>query len=140
MLNVNKVYGKRTHLIRGVNATDTKLYISVGDGYGFAPTDNSHYYLTLYNGSTREVVKVVGRNGDILEVVRGEDNTEPQTFPANSCVKIEWNPQQLCEFIKQCTTNDVERIKPQTICMTCDTCLDIDAMGHVVKVNGGTGC
>jgi hypothetical protein len=110
MLDVTNVWGRKTKTTKSVSAKDTTIRVS--NGMMFDVKDNTHYYATLINGDTREVVKVTRRDGDILTVERGQDNTSAQSFPSGVCVKVEWNPQQLCEFIKQCATGDSHKITP----------------------------
>lgn len=81
------------------------------NGCGEESTDSlPSNYVEVRNGSVREVVKVVGRVGDKLTVERGQDNTVAQSFSTGACVDVEWNPQQLCEYIQQCSTGDAAKI------------------------------
>ena len=98
MLDVTNVWGRKTTTTKSISAKDTT--IRVANGVLFEPKDGTHYYATLINGDSREVVKVTRREGDVLTVERGQDNTSALTFPSGVCVKVEWNPQQLCEFVK----------------------------------------
>lgn len=138
MLDVSKVWGRKTSTIKSISAKDSTL--AVRDGALFEPNNGDHYYATIYNGNTREVVKVTRRDGNTLTVDRGQDGTSATSFPSGACVKVEWNPQQLCEFIKQCSTGDSHKINPGTVCFTCDTCLEYDEGGHIINVNGSIGC
>lgn len=138
MLDVTNVWGRKTKTTKSVSAKDTTIRVS--NGMMFDVKDNTHYYATLINRDTREVVKVTRRDGDILTVERGQDNTSAQSFPSGVCVKVEWNPQQLCEFIKQCATGDSHKITAGTVCFTCDTCIEYDEGGHIINVNGAKGC
>lgn len=140
MLMVNKVWGKHTTLAKNISSSDKTLSLPIGIGVGFKSADDGHYYITLRNGSVREVVKVVGRVGDTLTVERGQDNTVAQTFPTGACVDVEWNPQQLCEYIQQCSTGDTAKIKAGTVCITCNTCIEYDEGGHLISVNGAKQC
>lgn len=138
MLDVTNVWGRKTTTTKSISAKDTT--IRVANGVLFEPKDGTHYYATLINGDSREVVKVTRREGDVLTVERGQDNTSALTFPSGVCVKVEWNPQQLCKFVKQCATGDSHKIKAGTVCFTCDTCLEYDEGGHIIQVNGAKGC
>lgn len=137
-----KPFGMMSELAKAVSATDTVIQLSMGDGHNFKVGPNDHFYVTLRNGSIREYVKVTSVNGDKLTVQRGADSTTPTSFPKGSCVKVEWNPSQLCEFVQGCTNGDstTSSIEPQTICWTCDTCITIDDKGHITSVNGGSKC
>ena len=138
MLDVTNVWGRKTKTTKSVSAKDTTIRVS--NGMMLEVKDNPHDNATLSNGDTREVVKVTRRDGDVLTVERGQDNTSAQSFPSGVCVKVEWNPQQLCEFIKQCATGDSHKITAGTVCFTCDTCIEYDEGGHIINVNGAKGC
>lgn len=137
---VNNVWGLHSQLGANITSKDTEIKLRAGSGIQFKAADDGHFYVTLRNKNVREVVKVVGRTGDTLTVERGHDGTTPQTFSTGACVDVEWNPSQLCEFVTQCVTGDSNKIKPQTVCVQCGTCLTLDAGGHVVEVNGVKGC
>lgn len=138
MLDVTNVWGRKTTATKSIQATDTT--IRVANGLLLEPKAGTHFYATLSNGNTREVVKVTRREGDTLTVERGQDNTTALSFPSGTCIKVEWTPQQLCEFVKQCATGDSHKITAGTVCFTCDTCLEYDEGGHIVQVNGAKGC
>lgn len=138
MLDVTNVWGRKTYTTKSISAQDTS--IRVADGALLEPRQGTHFYATLINGDTREVVKVTRRDGQTLVVERGQDDTQAMTFPSGVCIKVEWNPVQLCEFVKQCATGDSHKINAGTVCFTCDTCIEYDDGGHIVKVNGATGC
>lgn len=140
MLMVDRVWGVKTKVGASITANDTEIKVNQGAGILFKPADDGHFYLTIRNNNVREVVKVVGRTNDTLTVERGQDGTTPQTFSAGACVEVEWNPSQLCEFVNSCVTGDYHKIKPQTLCVQCGTCLKIDEGGHIVEVNGVKGC
>lgn len=139
MLTVQHVWGKHTTLRKPLGS-ETEMTVALGDGIDFKAADNGHFYATLRNGNTIEFVKVVGRKGDVFTIERGQDGTTAQTFPAGSCVDVEWNPSQLCEFTKQCVTGDSDKIAAGTVCFTCDTCIEYDAGGHIISVNGAKTC
>lgn len=140
MLTVDKVYGNHTKVGKTLGRMDKELTVSMGTGQQFKAGDSGYFYLTLRNGVVREVVKVVGRKGDTFTIERGQDNTHPQTFPLGACVDVEWNPAQLCEFVQNCVKGDADKISAGTVCFTCDTCIDYDAGGHIVAVNGAKKC
>lgn len=140
MLAVDKVYGLHTKIGKGLRATDKELTVAMGAGINFKSADDGYFYVTLRNGNVREVVKVVGRKGDVFTIERGQDNTTAQTFPAGACVDVEWNPTQLCEFVQGCVTGDKHKIPAGTVCMTCDTCIEYDDGGHIIRVNGAKQC
>jgi len=140
MLDISK-YGHRTELAKQVNKSDKEITVLRGDGVRFKMNTSDHFYLTITNGSSREVVKVVGVRGDVLSVERGADNTIPLVLPKGSCAKVEWNPAQLCEYVSNCVQGHIKPVlSPQTVCFTCDTCVEVDEYGRIVKVNGSSKC
>lgn len=139
MLNT-KPYGLVSELTKQISAKDTELVLPVGDGVKFAVPNSDHFYVTVRNGGQREYMKVTTVAGNKLHVERGVDDTTPVSFPKGACVKVEWNPSQLCEFVQNCTGKDSHKINPQVVCLTCDTCLEVDEGGHIINVNGGEKC
>lgn len=139
MLNVDS-WGRTSKLAESIGTKQTIFKVSAGEGHKFALPDSDHFYLTIYNGNTREVVKVVNVDRDTLTVERGQDNTTPLSFPKDACLVVEWNPQQLCEFVKQCAASDTTKIKPQTVCSADCFCLELDEGGHVINVNRSQSC
>lgn len=138
MLNTN-FWGVCTKLATYVGISDTQIRLVNGDGSKFRINDGDHFYLTLKNNGVKEVVKVVGRNGDILTVERGQDNTSPSTFGKDSCACVEWNPLQLCEFVNSCVQR-CSHITPQTFVVDCGTSIEINECGNIVSINGSKKC
>lgn len=141
MLNVNKSWGRITKLAKAISPTDTTIKLPTGAGLNFAPLAAGEWFdLTLTNGEIREVVKVTAVNGDTLTVQRAQDGTTAQSWALGQCVKHEWNPRQLCEFVKVCMQGGPAAIiEPQTICTGCPTCFTIDEQGRITTVSGGAG-
>jgi hypothetical protein len=140
MLSI-KPFGLVTELSKQITAKDNVITVPVGDGIRFKVPSTDHFYITVRNGGIREYMKVTSVNGDKFHVERGQDETTASSFPKGSCVKVEWNPSQLCEFVSSCTGGEVKKtIEPQTICWTCDTCIEIDEGGHIIGVNGSDKC
>lgn len=138
MLNVS-VWGRCTKLAKAITSKDTIIELPLGDGSKFQINSNEHFYLTLKNGGVREVVKVVARTGDKLTVERGQDNTSATSFGKESCACVEWNPAQLCEFVKTCTQG-CTGITPQSFVVQCGTAIEINECGNIVKINGSQKC
>lgn len=138
MLNTN-FWGKCTKLASAISSRDTELSLPIGDGSKFALNSDEHFYLTLRNGGTREVVKVVARKGDKLTVERGQDNTSAMSFGKDSCACVEWNPAQLCEFVKSCA-GGCTNITPQTAVVKCGTSIKINECGNIVAIDGSEKC
>lgn len=139
MLKSNN-YGLRTSNTRVVGASDKEVSIPLSDSVKFQLTPSEYFYITVRNGDQREFMKVTGTDGNKLLVERGVDGTKPTTFQKGSCISVEWNPSQLCEFVKNCVGNNKPVVDPQVICCSCDTCFEIDDGGHIIKVNGGDAC
>nr|DAN83049.1 MAG TPA: hypothetical protein [Caudoviricetes sp.] len=140
MLNV-KPFGNISELSKPISSSDKVITLPMGDVVRFKVPSSDHFYITVRNGSSREFMKVTSVIGDKLHVERGVDDTTALSFPKGSCVKVEWNPSQLCEFVKGCVNVESKKgIEPQTICWSCDTCIEIDEGGHIVNVNGSNKC
>ena len=140
MLNV-KPFGNISELSKPISSSDKVITLPMGDGVRFKVPSSDHFYITVRNGSSREFMKVTSVIGDKLHIERGVDDTTALSFPKGSCVKVEWNPSQLCEFVKGCVNVESKKgIEPQTICWSCDTCIEIDEGGHIVNVNGSNKC
>jgi len=138
MLNTS-FWGLSTRISKAISPSDTQIKLPLGDGSKFRMSDTDHFYLTLRNGGVREVVKVVARNGDELTVERGQDGTTAQSFGANSCANVEWNPAQLCEFVKGCV-GGCAKITPQTFVIGCGTAIEINECGNIIDINGSEKC
>lgn len=140
MLSVQN-WGNKSTLAQGIVAASDKLVLPNGAARLFRLSNQTHYYLTLRNSGRREVVRVVGAFGNELMVERGQDGTLPQVFPPGTCIEVEWNPQQLREFIFLVqSTTEPTGVNPGTYCMDCTTCLTVNAAGQIVNINGAEGC
>jgi hypothetical protein len=135
-------YGIADNLSDAVNQTQDTLPLPIGHGAQYRPMAvGSYFYLTIKGAGKHEVVKVTDCIGDTLYVVRGQDGTLAQSFPDKSCLKVDWNPAQLCEFVQQCTGNTVLPVAhPGTYCLDCTTCITINAQGQITAVNGAAKC
>ena len=135
---ISTFWGNSTTTLGNLSATSQLIVLPPGEGAKFRPLPTAGYfYTTIRSGALREVVKVTKVTGDTLTVERGLDNTTAQAFPTGSCLEVEWNPLQLCEFVAQCGQAAIEPlITPQTICTNCPVCIDIDAMGRIINVVG----
>lgn len=65
-----------------ISNIDTVLQLGVGDGPLFpSPSGSQVFYAVLQdNAGNTEIVQCTGRAGDLLTVVRGQDNTAAQAF------------------------------------------------------------
>lgn len=133
-------WGAKSTLSLDVTPTDTTISIPTPNNLLFTPPAGDHVYITVRSGNKFERMKVVDTHLGKLIVERGVDNTTPKSFYAGACVTIEWNPAQLCEYVRNCMDGVPDRcVTPQTVCMDCNTCLEVDASGHIVSINKGTG-
>lgn len=140
MLDVSK-WGNSSTLARSITAQDKLISVALGSGHKFKVPEKNYFYATMRAHGVVEHVKVVASSGDTLTVLRGQDNTVAQPFPAGTCIEIEWNPAQLCEYVAQCSTGlGPTGVVPGTYCMTCDTCFEVNAEGRITSVNGSKAC
>lgn len=141
MLDANNV-GARGSLPRGISSSDLSIPRPAANPGQFSIGANSHYYLTLRDGSRVERLKVTGMAGNLLAVMRGVDGTTPLSWPAGTCMLIEWNPAQLCEFVQQCTNigPSATGLEAGRYCLTGCTCLDVDSLGRITNIDQGTPC
>lgn len=134
-------WGRTTTLSDAVQADDTILPIAPADAAALAVAPGTHYYLTLRNTGRLEVVRVVGSVGNELMVERGQDGTTAQSWPIKTCAVVEWNPQQLREFIDAVGSGtEPSGVAPGTYCLNCTSCLTINAAGQITAVDGAGGC
>lgn len=138
MINVISMF-KHSKLSTAIDINQTILQLPFGDGAKFKVPLGDHFYATLRSGTIFEHVKVVDSTQDTITVVRGQDNTNKQSFNAGTCVDVIWNPAQLCEYVKACANGTDQGFYDGTACMTCDTCFEIED-GRIKSVNGSTQC
>lgn len=140
MLDPNNV-GNSTSLPRALSATATTIPVPAGMGARFAVATGNHYYLTL-RGTYVERVKVTGRVGDVLSVVRGQDGTAARPWNQGDCMKVEWNPAMLCEFVTTCLNQapSPSGVNAGSYCLSRCTCIDVGTDGRITKIENGTGC
>lgn len=70
--------------------TDTTIPLTASHGSRF-PTlslPGDVFIATIQNGAVFEIVRVTGRSGDVLTVVRGQEGTSAQTWAAGSSVNM----------------------------------------------------
>lgn len=140
MLNVTN-WGVEGELFAPLNKLDTELQVSPHGALRFHVPARSWYYLTIKQGPRREVVRVVGATGRTLTIERGQDGTVRQDFDVGACLIVEWNPQQLREFIEQIGAgSEPTGVQPGTYCLDCTTCVEVNAAGQLVSINGAGGC
>ena len=139
MLDVTN-WGSRTTLSSAITPTDTTILVPSPDRHLFEVATGDHVYITVRSGNTFERMVVRGSAAGRLLVDRAQDNTTAKSFPTGACVSIEWNPAQLCEYTRMCIDGtDTPCLTPQTVCMDCNTCLEVGADGRIKSINKGTG-
>jgi hypothetical protein len=77
-------------LAQGVSASTTQIELNSGHGTRFpALGANQFFYATLVgSGGAFEIVMVIARTGDIFTVIRGQEDTTPQSFAAGSKLEL----------------------------------------------------
>ena len=140
MLDIAK-WGMTSATVTRLSPASRQLVLPTGVGGQFIPAAGTHYNLTLRRGNRREVVDVTGGTGDTLFIARGMDHTVPMEWPAGTCVSVEWNPEQLCEFVHDCTgAAQPGIIAPGVYCLDCATCITVDAAGRITNIDGAEKC
>jgi hypothetical protein len=142
MLEANNV-GNAALLPIPLSAAATTLHVPAGRGAAFAVGAGNHYYLTLRDDSNSvERVKVTARIGDMLTVVRGQDGTVARSWNQGACLKVEWSPAMMCEFVTTCLnqTQTPSGVTAGTYCLSKCTCIDVGSDGRLTKIELGTGC
>lgn len=83
----NNAYGT---LLSSIAPGDTAITLSSGQGANFPSLSTGEYfYATLINTSnTLEIVKVTGRTGDVLTVVRAQEGTVARTYVVGDRIEI----------------------------------------------------
>lgn len=139
-LNVSK-WSSHSKLTSAVDSKTTELRVRMGEGLRFRVPDTDHYYATIRSHGKYEHVKVMGVTGDTLHVVRGQDGTQAQDWAVESCIAVEWNPAQVCEYTKQCVLGETPTsVDAGVYCLDCNTCITIGEDGRITAVNGEKKC
>lgn len=91
-----------TYLRSPIGPGDVVLPFQTGTAGRFNVPSGDHVYLTLFDGTSFEVVRYDSTGplaSDNAPVTRGQDGTAPAAFPAGTCVAVRWNLAQVYEFI-----------------------------------------
>lgn len=99
MIDFDKV-GRRTKLMLKLDIGDTGITLDPAGAERLAPTDGMQLYLTITSGPQVEIVLVTSTTGNTFTVVRAQDGTLEQNFPAGACVEAAWNKAQMAAFIQ----------------------------------------
>ena len=89
-----------------LNALDTTVTVASGTGALFPVLGVSDFfYATLQTtGNTYEIVKVTARSGDVMTIVRAQENTAASNFPASSRFEL----RVTVENIRSLVTGDLD--------------------------------
>jgi hypothetical protein len=89
-MNLKLTNNAATTLAAAISASDSSITLTSGGGALFpALAAGEYFFATLVNASNSlEVVKVTGRAGDVLAVVRGQDNTTARAYTAGDKVEL----------------------------------------------------
>ena len=141
MLNIAK-FGAKATLVNSLNPLEQQITIPSSLATSFAlPTAGTYMYATLKYNNTREVVRINSTVNNVLNVTRAIDNTTAQYFPSGTCIEVDWSPIQLCEYVKQCTGAATPTgVTAGVYCLSCTTCLTINAEGRITAVDGEVKC
>lgn len=101
MANIKFTNFARSTLSVGAASGAVSLTLASGTGSRFpALGAGEYFYLTLENASlVREIVKVTARVGDVLTVVRAQDNTTAQAWNAGDTASLRLNARAIEEAI-----------------------------------------
>lgn len=135
MIHAKKI-GLRSKLTRGISPTDTLIRV---EKLMLLNPENGHYWLTLDDGQSREFVCVTESVSGGLAVIRGVDDTVPRSFPAGTCISVQWNESALDEFINS-RGLPTPIVSPGVYCLQCTTCITINDQGQIVKIDGADSC
>lgn len=139
-INVSK-WSSHSKLSKALSTEATEIYVRFGEGLRFRVPETDYFYATIRSHGKYEHVKVLAVKGDVLYVVRGQDNTQAQTWAVESCIEVEWNPAQLCEFSRQCVLGTAPTtVDAGVYCLDCNTCITIGEDGRITAVDGEKKC
>lgn len=103
------LHGFTAKLTAPLKASDGMIQISKKNEL-FPKLANGYSYLTLSDGVETEIVKIE-QFGDELKITRGQEGTEPKTFPVGTCVKWEVTKSSVLSI-----TQEVEKNKTMEDC------------------------
>ena len=85
-----------TTLASAINSSVTSLTVATGEGSRFpAITGTDYFYVTVFNASLSEIVKVTARSTDTMTIVRAQDSTTAQSFSSGDSVQLKVNKAML---------------------------------------------
>ena len=138
MLDVTKLF-LSTKITKPLAIQDDFMYIDPAIVPAWIPANGAYYYALIENGTAREIVRVTGYlAGRGLIIARAQDNTGVTAFPNGACVNVVWTPQQLLDFLQG--KQKPVQIKPDTYCLSCNTCIKVEADGTISEIIGVDKC
>lgn len=97
LILTNNAYSR---LPTAVTASDTTLTLGTGHGDRFpSPLIGDWFPITIQTADSLEIVRVTARSGDDLTVVRGQEGTDAQDWPANTLVELRLTVSAVAEGI-----------------------------------------
>lgn len=94
------LHGYKAMLANSIDKKQTLLTVSNQTAL-YQSLNNSYSFLTLSDGVNTEIVKVE-QYGTQIKMIRGQEGTEPQSFPSGACIKWEPTKTGICDTLKQC--------------------------------------
>lgn len=96
----NNVVG---YISSAISASDIYITLQSGNGVNFPTLEaGDYFYATLVSASNiLEIIKVTSRVGDILTVVRGEENTTPNSFAGGSRLEMRVTAKSVTDALSQ---------------------------------------
>jgi microcystin-dependent protein len=96
----------RSTLATGITNLSTSITLASGEGALFpSPATNQYFLITLETGSTREIIKISSRSGDVLTVAggvagRGQEGTTANSWSSGSLVEMRITKNTLAAFAR----------------------------------------
>lgn len=96
----NNVVG---YLNTAINASDVYITLQNGNGALFPTLGvGDYFYATIIGTSnTYEIIKATARTGDLLTVVRGQENTTPNSFAGGARIEMRVTAQSVIDVLDQ---------------------------------------
>lgn len=94
----------RSRLASGIDDTQTTITVTTGDGALFPfPSGGDYALVTVEDPITRftEIMRLTGRSGDTLTVVRGQENTNGSAFSVDARVEVRVTAGTLDNLVQQ---------------------------------------
>lgn len=84
-----------TSIDERISSSTTEIVLKTGAGALFpSPVSDQYFMATLSVGALNEIVRVTNRTGDVVTVVRAQENTIAQSWPVGSLFAQKWTALQ----------------------------------------------